>query len=130
MEYNKFITNFTEAINNMIEHKIGCNYWWLETDNQNNNWAIVLGWSDGFEEDINDKLCNGSYHLCAKIAYQPKTSVMQCDYDIDWTMPVDEVTGDVWDTNVSINMGDDYKGVIDWLLGQFDEMKNRLQCWK
>ena len=113
----------------MAQHKEGCYHWWLETDNNGNNWAIVLGWQDGYEEDDTDELSDGTWHLAAKVAYQPHNSIMQCDYDVDWTMPYDEETGDVWDTDTTVYLNDNHKETIDWLINQFMEMKNTLPCW-
>ena len=45
------IESFTNAVKEMAQHKEGCYHWWVETDNNGNNWAIVLGWQDGYEED-------------------------------------------------------------------------------
>ena len=45
------IKSFTNAVKEMTQHKEGCYHWWLGTDNNGNNWAIVLGWKDGYEED-------------------------------------------------------------------------------
>ena len=54
----------------------------------------------------------------------------ECDYDVDWTMPYDEETGDVWDTDITVYLNDNHKETIDWLINQFMEMKNTLPCWK
>ena len=48
------IKSFTNAVKEMAQRKEGCYHWWLETDNNGNNWAIVLGWQDGYEEDDTD----------------------------------------------------------------------------
>ena len=123
------INSFINAVKEMTQHKEGCYHWWLETDNNGNNWAIVLGWQDGYEEDDTDELSDGTWHLAAKVAYQPHNSIMQCDYDVDWTMPYDEETGDVWDTDITVYLNDNHKETIDWLINQFMEMKNTLPCW-
>ena len=109
MNKEKFIDSFTNAVKEMAQHKEGCYHWWLETDNNGNNWAIVLGWQDGYEEDDTDELSDGTWHLAAKVAYQPHNSIMQCDYDFDWTMPYDEETGDVWDTDITVYLNDNHK---------------------
>ena len=124
------IKSFTNAVKEMAQRKEGCYHWWLETDNNGNNWAIVLGWQDGYEEDDSDELSDGTWHLAAKVAYQPHNSIMQCDYDFDWIMPYDEETGDVWDTDITVYLNNNHKETIDWLINQFMEMKNTLPCWK
>ena len=62
------IKSFTNAVKEMAQHKEGCYHWWLETDNNGSNWAIVLGWQDGYEEDDTDELSDGTWHLAAKVA--------------------------------------------------------------
>lgn len=81
----------------------------------------MLGWSDGFEEKPDDDNLDGTWRICAKLAYQSKRSVMQCDYDIDWYMPYDEVTGEVDDNEVSIYPNTDLEETIDWLLNCYHD---------
>ena len=56
-------------------------------------YSIVFGlWGDEDDEQI-----------CRKIARQPVNSGMQCDFDVDWNMPLwldkeGKATGDVWDS--------------------------------
>jgi hypothetical protein len=110
------IREFTEAVQEMRRtHGYGTYYWILSEDNTN-RWAIVLGWADGFEEDPADNNLDGAWRICAKMAYQPINSIMQCDYDIDWLMPYDKETMEVDDNEVSIYPGTDLADVIDWLL--------------
>ena len=49
----------TEKISKAIKemrssHDNGTYYWYLGQDDNNNDWAIVLGWQDGYEEDDTD----------------------------------------------------------------------------
>lgn len=76
-----------------------------------NRWAIVLSW---FDYDGDGKL--GIY---GKVAYQSINNIMQCDYDVDWTMPYDEETGEVDDTEVLIG-GDEY---LVWLINQWERIE-------
>lgn len=119
MNINKktLIEAFTKAVENMRKyHENGTYYWHLGRDENNNNWAIVLGWANGFEEDENDDYSSGTYRLCTKLAYQSNNSIMQCDYDIDWAMPYDEETGEVDDNEVPIYTDSNMEEIIDWLL--------------
>ena len=118
------INSFINAVKEMAQHKEGCCHWWLETDNNGNNWAIVLGWQDGYEEDDTDELSDGTWHLAAKVAYQPHNSIMQCDYDVDWDMPYDEETMEVYDNEVSIYPHTDLQSVVNWLLECYDSYFN------
>ena len=84
----ELIEKVSKAIKEMrSSHDNGTYYWYLGQDDNNNDWAIVLGWQDGFEEDKNDDCTNGTWRMCVKLAYQPSNSMLQCDYNIDWLMP-------------------------------------------
>ena len=106
---------------NMVEfmrknHGSNICYWILGKDEFDNDWAIVLGWSYGFERDKSDDYSDGPYRLCAKVAYQPSNSMMQCGYDIDWLMPYNAESEDVDDTEIPIYKGDNIRVIIAWLL--------------
>ena len=117
MNKENLIKQFQEAVEEMRKtHVDGTCHWELDVDSKRNQWAIVLGWQDGYEEDKEDDCMDGTYRLCAKLAYQPTNSMMQCDYDIDWLMPYNEETGEVDDNEVSIYSGYDATEIIDWLL--------------
>ena len=117
MNKAKLIKEFTNAVEDMKKTKCdGTYHWILGRDENDNDWAIVLGWADGFEEDKTDVCTDGTWRLCAKVAYQPWNSIMQCDYNIDWSMPYNEESGEVDDTEISIYPNTDLKETINWLL--------------
>ena len=117
MNNETLIKDFIDAVAYMKETKCnGIYHWILGTDENNNDWAIVLGWADGFDADEADDCADGTYRLCAKLAYQSNKSIMQCDYDIDWLMPYDEESGEVDDNEVSIYPDTDLVGLVEWLL--------------
>ena len=119
------INDFKNAVEDMRKtHSDGTYYWILGRDEYDNDWAIVLGWADGFEEDKSDDYSNGTYRLCAKVAYQPSNSAMQCGYDIDWLMPYNVESGDVDDTEISIYKGDNIRVIIAWLLDCYSAYMN------
>ena len=123
MNRNKLVKEFTEAVEEMRRtHGYGTYYWYLGEDEEN-DWAIVLGWADGFEEDPNDNNLDKTWRICAKMAFQSKKSIMQCDYDVDWLMPYDEETMEVDDNEISIYPDTDLAGVVDWLLKCWDTYK-------
>lgn len=100
------------TINNAIESKDYFGTWYIDLGTyKGNRWAVVIAWMD-YDEDSN-------YDLYMKVAYQPTNSIMQCDYDMDWEMPI--INGDVYDTEVRIPSG----GVIDWVLDEWDIIKDR-----
>ena len=83
------VNKVNEAVEELKNDKCGTYFWNLDTDNNGNNWAIVLG----FDSEDN---------ICVKLAYQPNNSIMQCDYDIDWLTPYDEESGEVDDNELCI----------------------------
>lgn len=122
MNKKELVKSFSKAVEEMKKNHDWMTYfWYLDTDNNNNNWAIVLGRQDGFEEaeDINDKCAIGTCRLCAKLAYQTSNSIMQ-EYEIDWLMPYNEETMEVEDNEISIYQDSDLEEIIDWLLKCFD----------
>lgn len=121
MEYKKLVKEFTISVNELKKTKDNTTYYWiLDRDEDGNDWAIVLGWADGFEETENDDCTDGTWRLCVKLAYQPWNSVIQCDYDIDWIMPYDEESGEVDDTEVSIYPSTNLEKTIKWLLRHYE----------
>lgn len=117
MNKNMLIAEFTQAVMDMkSSHDDGTYYWYLHTDDNNNDWAIVLGWQDGYEEDETDDCMDGTYRICAKLAYQSHNSIMQCDYDIDWMLPYNEDAGEVDCNELGIYPGTDLVYVVNWLL--------------
>lgn len=75
---------------------------WNIGEDEDNYYAIVLGFSE--ERDL----------MC-KWAYIAKNSAMN-DYAWDYKMPYDSDTGDVWDSEQSV---DDGYGDVDYLLDDF-----------
>lgn len=68
-----------------------CGTWHFVLANADNiYYAMCLGWRD-----------DGT--LGAKIACQPRNSLMSCDYDWDWMMPVMDDEGGVWDTDTDVD---------------------------
>lgn len=123
MDKNLLIKGFKEAVMDMRKnHTEGTYYWYLHTDKNNNNWAIVLGWADGYEDDITDDCLYGTCRINVKVAYQPSNSAMS-DYDIDWLMPYDEESGEVYDNEVAIYSDTDLESVIEWLLEFYEDYK-------
>lgn len=125
MDEARLINKFTKAVEDMIWGKhSGTYHWTLGRDENGNDWAIVLGWADGFDTEENDDCTLGTWRLCVKLAYQPWNSLMQCDYDIDWLMPYDEESGEVDDTEVPIYPNTDLAETIEWLLDCYKRYEN------
>ena len=80
-------------------------------------WAIVMAWMD---YDNQDDWC-----IYAKVAYQPINSIMQCDYDIDWLMPIN-YNDEVWDTEVVMDEESELDRNIDWLFEEWEEIEEMI----
>ena len=111
----------TEQISKAIKkmrssHDNGTYHWYFGQDDNNNDWAIVLGWQDGYEEDKNDDCTVDTWRICIKLAYQPLNSMLQCDYDIDWLMPYNKKNGGVYDTNYPIYPNSNVALYVHYLL--------------
>lgn len=116
MGRNVLAKEFTKAVAEMRRTHGSGTYYWIIGEDEENDWAIVLGWADGFEPKPDDDCTDGTWRICAKMAFQSKRNIMQCDYDIDWDMPYDKVTGEVDDNEVPIYPDTDLMEVINWFL--------------
>ena len=90
-------TTLREAVGILVDRKGGCFHYPIWDDGEN-DWAIVIGFMEDGSSDPEFFDDGKGYGLYYKIAYQSKNSVMQCDFDVDWTMPFDEKTGEVVDS--------------------------------
>ena len=76
---------------------------------------ICVGWHD----------CGkcGGWKVCWKIGMQNFNNGMQCDLDIDFDMPYDIVTGEVFDTleEIACNTLKDYATLAAWINRQARE---------
>lgn len=106
-----FIKSALEALKT---REAGCWYYVLEDPEDrypDGIWALVIGWlPDGGSHD--------GYSAYAGIKTQPWNAVMQCDFDVDWHMPL-YADGSVDDTEICIDgMSEkDLESAFDWLLG-------------
>lgn len=118
---------FAKAVEGLKAGEEGTYYWWLKrNDRHNNDWAIVLGWGEGFDEEENNPCRKNGYGICVKIAYQPSNAIMQCDYGIDWNMPYDKNDGECYDTEESIDCTattDDLENIAGRYLDCWNEYK-------
>ncbi len=86
------------------ERKCGCCYHEVACTDEGTKLCIVVGWSDGFEEaPAGTPRADDTWRICAKLAYQHANNVMQCDFDLDWTMPYNKDTGEVDDTCTQVS---------------------------
>ena len=86
-----------ECVDWLMREKCGCCHFHLLTDDKGRKWSVVVGWSDGFDDDT-DLYKDGTWRVCTMIAYQEYNNFMQTDFNIDFTMPYDEESGEVDNT--------------------------------
>ena len=103
---------------------IGTWFKWIDRDGDD-WWAVCMAFAydDCPSEEAlkNDPYVNDEgYRLCVKLATQPWNSMLQCDYDVDWMMPV--VDGDVYDTERLIYEGYDVDEIVDGLMNDWNEL--------
>lgn len=109
-----------DAVDFLLKEKEGCYFKPLKIDNGNNKWGIVIGWGAGFNEQEKTPFSVGEYRICSKIAYND--SALKCDYDIDFTMPYDKETGEVYDTDAEL--GTDFEAEALRLSKEFERIAN------
>ena len=125
-----------ESADYLADHKkqSGCyRFHTVEMDDKgiNKNVSIVLGWTDGFDEnDIDkDKYQSDTWRLAVKVGYQPVNSMMQCDYDVDFNQVYDKETGDVYDTEISLYHDSDFEKVADDIVTEFNYVLSSWKSW-
>lgn len=96
------------------KNECGCCHFKGFTDDLGFTWSIVVGWSDGFDD---------GWKICSKIAKQGPGYSMTCDYDLDFVMPYDIDTGEVFDTDTEL--GTNYKLEAERLNKEFKEVTDR-----
>lgn len=120
LDSNKLL-DITEKICAAIPQKDLCRtYFWQIGEDHRNEWFLAAGWMEGFDPD--DTGCRE--RLCVKIAYVPNNSLLR-DYDYDFLMPYDEKTGEIWDTEVSLESGATEGSIftdLTWLMKEFRAM--------
>ncbi len=102
-----------DEVNNTIdllkEDSIGTTRWISLGTIADKDFALVMSYVQYDEDEL---------ELCAKIAYND--SYMK-EYDMDWIMPYNPRTGEVWDTEASV--GDEVSSAdVEWWNSEFEDM--------
>ena len=73
--------------------------------------AVVVGWiKDESDADlVSDTFSDGEWRVAAKIAFQGKNSMLQCDYEMDWYQAWWKEEGGVFDTEILLYESTDFK---------------------
>ena len=127
-----------ESADYLADHKEqgGCCYrfcqYTIADDKIDKNVYIVLGWTDGFDEnDIDkDKYQSDTWRLAVKVGYQPVNSMMQCDYDVDFNQVYDKETGDVYDTEICLYPDSDFEKVANDIVTEFNYVLSSWKSWE
>lgn len=103
-EPDKLARDIHSDIYRLFVDGIGC-CWHPLKYTKRDVWAIVVGWSN----------CLDDSEICAKIAYQPLNSGLQCDFDVDWNQLVFK-DGDVYNTITPVSLDTDVPQLVDEFL--------------
>lgn len=127
---------FKEAADNLAKNaeEGGCYrfcQYTIADDKIDKNVYIVLGWTDGFDEnDIDkDKYQSDTWRLAVKVGYQPVNSMMQCDYDVDFNQVYDKETGDVYDTEIALYENTDFEKVAKQIVADYNYVLSSWRSW-
>lgn len=91
---------------------------------------IVLGWTQYEYDSDNTKYYDDGYNLAVKVAYQPSNSMMQSDYDVDFSLPCNLNTGEIdndfeyllTDTTDFNSVARDLNINASWLIKHWNEL--------
>lgn len=94
--------------------------WFSGTKNE--KFSIIGGWADGFAESYKDLLCLSAadpcYAMCVKIAVNDGPYAYT-DFEL---MSMPEKDGVVDDTNIALELNDDFEGLATWLYGEWERI--------
>ena len=128
MDYTNILENFSAAIDEVVSSNGEATISWnLGFDKDDYNWAVVLGYAGGFEENLNDKYQDGEYHLCVKIARQPFNAMLTCGYEIDWELPYDEDCQETYFTEYTIYPHSNQNEIIRNLLAEMPALIKKFE---
>lgn len=98
----------------------GCYHWPIYYEENGQEWDVVLGWAEGYDEDP-DIYYEDGYAICASVRYQTANNGMQTDLNVDFLMPCNE-DGDCWDADNTISKKEDYNYLAKYLLDEGKKM--------
>ena len=128
--YIKATTNSVSDLAKFIKESVDNLLAGTATNNQyklDNDWAVYVGWSEGFDENDESVIHDDKYPewaICTKIATTHEA--VWADYDF-CDMPYNEKTGDVWDTDMAISPEESYPNTAAWLLDEYNELIRQIE---
>lgn len=127
IDSNKLAKQVNNAIKDAVKYvdsgKAYPTWHWYLTSDGDYNYELVLGFGSGFEPNENEFTDSNGDGLCLKWARISKRSAMN-DYDIDYEMPYDEKTGDVWDSELPV-ADYDMTNDVKWLVKDFEKYADK-----
>lgn len=102
--------DYNNLVQNALAHKDGVVWHTMETLEDGRDLCLVMGYEEGYDkgEKYQDEIEGTIWTLCQKLAVN--IDDLQCDYGMDWYMPWDVKSGEVWDTDMSVKDDTD----VDW----------------
>ncbi len=85
----------------LVDMQCGCCYFKVWEDDDGREYDVCIGWLEGCDPDDPDVIHgegDPDWGVSWKIAFQDPDNAMQCDFGVDWNMPYDPDTGEVYDT--------------------------------
>ena len=110
-----------DALNGLKEDEVATYYYKL-----GGRFHYVMGADDAKNYDAEDlkelALTNNGNPIVGKIAVN--CDDLQCDYDMDWYMPINDRTGDVWDTETNFYNNEDINALSSEIIAEYNKMKD------
>jgi hypothetical protein len=105
------------------ENAEGCCSWYLATDTEGNDWYILMGFADGYDDTPDAGPWQiGTWAINTMVGYQSENSALQCDLTVDFAQPYNPQTGEVDDTLSTLPDSPDWEG----LARQLNESAQRI----
>lgn len=114
-EYNKMVERAKDLYDGVVWHDMG-------TLKDGRTLCLVMGYLNGYDkgERYQVEADNTVYTLCQKLAFN--IDDLQSSYEMDWYMPWDKKSGDIWDTDMAVDDDSD----VDWYNDQAKEIIKEL----
>ncbi len=126
---DQMVESATKIINECASDHTVTGWIPLETEG-GRRYAVVFGYTDGFDVDEKDSYGADGERLCAKVAYLPTNSLMS-EYDVDWLYPEYPDDGDgissVFDTETAIYEGTDIRSLLTDLVDEYQKYRQFLK---
>lgn len=115
--------DYNKLVETALAHKDGVAWHTMGTLEDGRDLCLVMGYEEGYDrgEKYQDEIEGTIWTLCQKLAVN--IDDLQCDYGMDWYMPWDKKSGDVWDTDMAVSDDSD----VDWYNDQAKEIIKGLE---